>query len=93
MPGLPSGTALRNTASIQFEVFDTLLKLSKERELIMLLVGLEERAVEGGKLSEYVKLIDQALARIDHSRARHVLMAKARSLGTIPDYSPKKTEG
>ncbi|HVJ21574.1 MAG TPA: tetratricopeptide repeat protein, partial [Polyangiaceae bacterium] len=66
------------------EVFDSLLRMSKERELIMLVVGLEERAVESGKLAEYVRLIDLALSRIDPSRARHVLMAKARSLGTIP---------
>jgi tetratricopeptide (TPR) repeat protein len=65
------------------EVFDTLIRLAKERELILLLVGLEEQALEGGKLAEYVRLIDSALPRIEPGRARHVLFAKARALGAL----------
>ncbi len=66
------------------EVFESLVRLAKERELIMLLVGLEEQALESDRLGDYVRMIDLALARVDRGRARHVLLAKARALGMIP---------
>ncbi len=66
------------------EVFESLVRLAKERELVMLLVGLEEQAVESGRLGDYVRMIDLALGRVDRGRARHVLLAKARTLGLIP---------
>lgn len=65
------------------EAFTALLRVAKEREIVLLLIGLEEQAVEQGKLAEYVALVDSALERIDAGRAQHVLFAKARALGAL----------
>lgn len=63
------------------EVFGVLVGLAGERDVIMLLVGLEERAVQGRRFDAYTRLLDAGIARVGASRARHLLLAKARALG------------
>ncbi|HEY3499126.1 MAG TPA: tetratricopeptide repeat protein, partial [Polyangiaceae bacterium] len=63
------------------EVFSVLVGLAGERDVIMLLVGLEERAIAGQRFDAYTRLLDAGIARVGASRARHLLLAKARALG------------
>jgi tetratricopeptide (TPR) repeat protein len=66
------------------EVFQVLVGLAGERDVIMLLLGLEDRAAERGKLDAFVRLIDAGIARVGVARARHLLLAKARAIGGVP---------
>jgi len=66
------------------EVFGVLVGLAGERDVIMLLLGLEDRAVASGRLDAFVRLIDSGIARVGAPRARHLLLAKARAIGTLP---------
>ncbi|HEX6276059.1 MAG TPA: hypothetical protein VFZ53_23625, partial [Polyangiaceae bacterium] len=66
------------------EVFGVLVGLAGERDVMMLLFGLEERAAAAGRLDAFVRLLDAAVARVGVSRARHLLLAKARALGASP---------
>jgi golgin subfamily B member 1 len=63
------------------EVFSVLVGLAGERDVIMLLVGLEERAIQGQRFDAYTRLLDAGIARVGQGRARHLLLAKARALG------------
>lgn len=63
------------------EAFEVLLRGLDERDIVAVLLGLEERAVGAAGAKGYVRLVDMALARgIQPFRARHVLLAKARAL-------------
>ncbi|MEO8901982.1 MAG: tetratricopeptide repeat protein [Polyangiaceae bacterium] len=65
--------------------FDVLLRTSDERELVSLLLGLEEQAVQTGNGPGFVGLVDLALARgLQAGRARHVQLSKARALARDP---------
>jgi tetratricopeptide (TPR) repeat protein len=66
------------------EVFGVLVGLAGERDVIMLLLGLEDRAVSSGRLDAFVRLIDAGIARVGAPRARHLLLAKARAIGSLP---------
>jgi tetratricopeptide (TPR) repeat protein len=63
------------------EVFAVLVNLAGERDVIMLLMGLEERALESRRFDAFVRLLDAGIARVGAGRARHLLLAKARALG------------
>ncbi|MES1178928.1 MAG: tetratricopeptide repeat protein [Myxococcales bacterium] len=65
--------------------FEVLLRTGDERELVSLILGLEERAVQTGNGGGFVILCDLALARgLQVGRARHVRLAKARALAQDP---------
>ncbi|HWZ88096.1 MAG TPA: tetratricopeptide repeat protein, partial [Polyangiaceae bacterium] len=65
--------------------FEVLLRTSDERELVSLVLGLEEQAVQTGNSRGFVELIDLALARgLQPGRARHIQLAKARALAQDP---------
>jgi tetratricopeptide (TPR) repeat protein len=67
------------------EAFAIVLETSDERAVVATLLGLEERALAGSAAAAYVALIDRALERgLDAQRARHLLLTKARVLGTLP---------
>jgi tetratricopeptide (TPR) repeat protein len=66
------------------EVFGVLVGLAGERDVIMLLLGLEDRAVEAGRLDAFVRLLDAGIERVGTGRSRHLLLAKARALGGSP---------
>ncbi len=66
------------------EVFGVLVGLAGERDVIMLLLGLEERANEAARSDAFVRLLDAGIARVGSGRARHLLLAKARALGHAP---------
>ncbi|HWP08975.1 MAG TPA: tetratricopeptide repeat protein, partial [Polyangiaceae bacterium] len=65
------------------EVFAVLVGLAGERDVIMLLLGLEDRAAQGGRLDAFIRLVDAGIARVGATRARHLLLAKARALGSF----------
>src|SRR6185369_5358368 len=65
------------------EVFTVLVGLAGERDVITLLLGLEDRAIERGRLDAFVRLIDQGITRVGPARARHLLLAKARAIGSL----------
>ncbi|HEY4106281.1 MAG TPA: tetratricopeptide repeat protein, partial [Polyangiaceae bacterium] len=66
--------------------FEVLLRTSDERELVSLILGLEEQAVQAGHSRGFVELIDLALARgLQPGRARHIQLAKARALAQDPE--------
>jgi tetratricopeptide (TPR) repeat protein len=65
------------------EVFGVLVGLAGERDVITLLLGLEDRAVASGRLDAFVRLIDAGIARVGAARARHLLLAKARAIGSL----------
>ncbi len=73
--------------------FDVLLRSSDERELVSLILGLEERAIGTGNAPGFVTLVDSVLERgLQPGRARHVQLAKARALAEDPaeaDHSAK----
>ena len=65
--------------------FEVLLRAGDERELVTLILGLEERAVQTGNSRGFVALVDLALARgLQAGRVRHVQLAKARALAQDP---------
>jgi len=66
------------------EVFGVLVGLAGERDVILLLLGLEERATEAGRLDALARLLDAGIARVGAGRSRHLLLAKARALGGVP---------
>jgi tetratricopeptide (TPR) repeat protein len=66
------------------EVFSVLVGLTGERDVMMLLFGLEERAAAAGRLDAFIRLLDAAIARVGAGRSRHLLLAKARALGAVP---------
>jgi tetratricopeptide (TPR) repeat protein len=66
------------------DAFAIVLEGSEERAIVATLLGLEEQAVLGGAGAEFVALVDRTLARkLDPQRARHLVLAKARALGTV----------
>jgi len=65
--------------------FEVLLRASDERELVSLILGLEEQAVQTGNGPGFVALVDLALGRaLQPGRARHIQLAKARALAQDP---------
>ncbi|MEP7050115.1 MAG: tetratricopeptide repeat protein [Pseudomonadota bacterium] len=65
--------------------FEVLLRSSDERELVSLILGIEEPALQTGNGSGFVTLVDLALARgLQSGRARHLQLAKARVLSQDP---------
>jgi len=68
------------------EVFGVLVGLAGERDVILLLLGLEERATEAGRLDAFARLLDAGIARVGAGRSRHLLLAKARALGGVPGH-------
>src|SRR6185369_9477756 len=64
---------------------------------VTLLLGLEERASASGAAKSFVELVDMGLQRGLHAgRARHLGLAKARALATIPggaDFAAKLFRG
>lgn len=65
--------------------FEVVLRAGDEREVVPLILGLEERALQSGNGSGFVALADLALARgLQAGRARHVQLAKARVLAGDP---------
>ncbi|HKY37851.1 MAG TPA: tetratricopeptide repeat protein [Polyangiaceae bacterium] len=68
------------------EAFEVVLPTLEERDLVTLLLGLEERAQSSGAGAAYVQLVELALGRGLHpGRARHLGLAKARALASDPD--------
>jgi tetratricopeptide (TPR) repeat protein len=61
-----------------------LVGLAGERDVIMILLGLEERAVQASRLDAFVRLLDAGIDRVGAGRSRHLLLAKARALGASP---------
>ncbi len=73
--------------------FEVLLRTGDERELVSLILGLEERAVQTGNGAGFVALVDLALARgLQAGRARHVRLAKARALAQDPTQADGAAE-
>jgi golgin subfamily B member 1 len=65
--------------------FEVLLRACDERELVSLVLGLEEQAVQTGNSRGFVELVDLALGRkLQPGRARHIQLAKARALAQDP---------
>ncbi len=65
--------------------FEVLLRTCDERELVSLVLGLEEQTVQTGNSRGFVELVDLALARnLQPGRARHIQLAKARALAQDP---------
>lgn len=65
--------------------FEVLLRSYDERELVSLVLGLEEQAIGSGHARGFVELVDLALGRrIQPGRARHIQLAKARALAQDP---------
>ena len=65
--------------------FEVLLRSGDERELVSLILGLEERAVQSKNGAGFVSLVDLALARaLQAGRARQLRLAKARALAQDP---------
>jgi tetratricopeptide (TPR) repeat protein len=66
------------------DAFAIVLEGSEERAIVATLLGLEEQALRGGAAAQFVALVDRALTRrLDAQRARHLVLAKARALGTV----------
>src|SRR6185369_2081030 len=64
-----------------------------ERELVSLILGLEERAVQAGHGRAFVALVDAALARgLQPARVRQVQLAKARALSRDPERADSAAE-
>ncbi|HEY0468473.1 MAG TPA: tetratricopeptide repeat protein, partial [Polyangiaceae bacterium] len=73
--------------------FEVLLRAGDERELVSLILGLEERAVQTGNGKAFVALVDSALARgLQPGRARHVQLAQARALARDPERADSAAE-
>ena len=73
--------------------FEVLLRVGDERELVSLILGLEERAVQTGNGKAFVALVDSALARgLQPGRARHVQLAQARALARDPERADSAAE-
>ena len=73
--------------------FEVLLRGADERELVALLLGLEERAVQTGNGKAFVGLVDSALKRgLQGSRARQVQLAQARALARDPERADSAAE-
>jgi golgin subfamily B member 1 len=65
--------------------FEVLLRACDERELVSLVLGLEEQAVQSGNSRGFVELVDLAFARgLQPGRARQIQLAKARALAQDP---------
>ena len=65
--------------------FEVLLRACDERELVSLVLGVEEQAVQTGNHRGFVELVDLALGRgLQPARARQVQFAKARALAQDP---------
>jgi tetratricopeptide (TPR) repeat protein len=62
------------------EVCGLLVGLEHERDVVMLLLGLEEQAVQAGQYEVLGRLLDLGIARVGAIRARHLQLAKARAL-------------
>jgi len=79
------------------QAFAVVLPTLEERYVVTLLLGLEERAASSGAAKTFVELVDLALKRGMHpGRARHLGLAKARALATIPggaDFAAKLFRG
>jgi tetratricopeptide (TPR) repeat protein len=79
------------------QAFAVVLPTLEERHLVTLLLGLEERAASTDAAKTFVELVDLALKRGMHpARARHLGLAKARALATIPggaDFAAKLFRG
>jgi len=73
--------------------FEVLLRVADERELVTLILSLEERAVDAGKSKAFVALVDAALARgLQAGRARQVQLAQARALARDPERADSAAE-
>jgi len=69
------------------------LRASDERDLVTLILGLEERAVQTGNGKAFVALVDAALARgLQAGRARQVQLAQARALARDPERADSAAE-
>lgn len=69
--------------------FEVLLRAGDERELVGLILSLEEQSAQSGNREGFVALADLALARgLQPGRARHVQLAKARALA----FDPKQAD-
>ncbi|HET7541394.1 MAG TPA: tetratricopeptide repeat protein [Polyangiaceae bacterium] len=79
-------------AAVQ-SAFNVLLRTGEERELVSLILGLEERAVQTGNGKAFVALVDSALARgLQPARAHHVQLAQARALAHDPERADSAAE-
>jgi tetratricopeptide (TPR) repeat protein len=73
--------------------FEVLLRVGDERELVSLILGLEERAVQTGNGQAFVALVDSALSRgLQPGRARPVQLAQARALARDPERADSAAE-
>ncbi|MEI9950773.1 MAG: tetratricopeptide repeat protein [Pseudomonadota bacterium] len=73
--------------------FEVLLRAGDERELVTLILGLEERAVQTGNGKAFLSLVDSALARgLQPARARQVQLAQARALARDPERADSAAE-
>ena len=73
--------------------FEVLLRAGDERELVSLILGLEERAIQTGNGKAFVALVDSALTRgLQAGRARVVQLAQARALARDPERADSAAE-
>src|SRR6478736_3287026 len=73
--------------------FEVLLRVGDERELVALILGLEESAVQTENGKAFVALVDAALKRgLQAGRARQVQLAQARALARDPERADHAAE-
>src|SRR6478736_1959944 len=73
--------------------FEVLLRVGEERELVALILGLEESAVQTENGKAFVALVDAALKRgLQAGRARQVQLAQARALARDPERADHAAE-
>jgi tetratricopeptide (TPR) repeat protein len=75
------------------EAFAIVLEGADEREIGSILLSLEAPAIETGSPADFVALVDLTLARnLEPSRARNLVLSKARALGTLPERADEAAE-